>query len=743
MGFIVSSLTCSFLFLLARLILLIFFLTCITNISPQNNPSFVSKRGGVCFRVDDNQSISKFSDFAAVFNRYNQHFCFSLNLDNINENYANGVRNLQSLGHEMMDHTPSHGTNHFTTILSKDYYINHPGVQKVKGSGLIELKYAPVDINCAKRQGYANIHIDTLRCSNGAFANFSYEDCYLYFPALDKLVLFNPNTGRIDQNTIEISDAWWNSINLGTQTNVKYYNFDFYNIHLTIDAVKALIGETIRLSDYYNLQRPRTWIQPGSITPNLHREEIKEASAEWNFVSASGYEPSLKTFNEYNPNNDKQFGVNWGDISGELDDIRWCKTVVADRLAKHCISVVSSHFNNPSGGWDGYLYRTEQLIQWCLANNIAIKTYYEWTDILYNQIPDPNENIFPRLNIDLDGNNFPDGYDNTGQGILKKNDGIPAINDYCYSISRTGKICSITKLGGIEKGRNDFEIWTKGAPENFIEVIVKAGSQNFVYKFPAENQQWTKFNLEGSINGNISLNIPDDVSFIDVIINCSNFVSGEVNISGMVLKKYSLFPVELSSFTATARQNSITLKWQTKSETNNYGFDIERKIGSEFVIENWQKIGFIRGNGNSNSPKDYFFVDIPVNGADFIYRLKQVDNDGKFKYSNEVKASLIIDKFILYQNYPNPFNSTTNFEFRIPSFQRGGADFPAGSVTGGLVTLKIYDLLGREVAVLLNEEKPAGKYTVNFNATNLSSEIYFYQLKAGKFISTKRMMLLK
>ncbi len=100
-------------------------------------------------------------------------------------------------------------------------------------------------------------------------------------------------------------------------------------------------------------------------------------------------------------------------------------------------------------------------------------------------------------------------------------------------------------------------------------------------------------------------------------------------------------------------------------------------------------------------------------------------------------------QFSLSQNYPNPFNPTTNFEFRIPASTAGGSDFPAGSGASGFVSLKIYDVLGNEVASLVNEEKAAGTYKVNFNADNLSSGVYFYQLKAGKFISTKKMLLLK
>ena len=184
-----------------------------------------------------------------------------------------------------------------------------------------------------------------------------------------------------------------------------------------------------------------------------------------------------------------------------------------------------------------FLNKIEGLLQWCAANNIPIKTYSEWSDILYNEIPDPNENIIPPLNVDLDGNNIPDGYEQSGEGTLVKTDGVQTVNDYCYSISKADQICSITSLGGIEKGADEFEIWTKGAPGDYIEVTFKVGSQNLVYKFPAENNEWTRYNLTQSINGNTSLNIPENVSVIDVTVRCSNYSTGEVKISGMKFAK--------------------------------------------------------------------------------------------------------------------------------------------------------------------------------------------------------------
>jgi hypothetical protein len=447
---------------------------------------------------------------------------------------------MQASGHEMMDHTPTHDAHYFLTSLPTDYYLNHPGVQRISGNK-IELKHADVDISKAKRSGYVNINGNVVTSTSGIFASFLKTDCYLYFPSINELVFIDDYHGWIDEDTVIVDDFWENEINLGTYQNIQFYNFDVNNVHLTLDAIKALAEETLRLSDYYNLERPYTWIQPGGYFPHVYSDEVKQACGdELGYKSAGVFaNPSLKVFNEYNPNNDRQFGMNWGDFKLDTQTLEECKQVIADMIAKHRVAIGSSHFQRTGdlGGWQGFLNLNDQLIQWCVANNIPIRTYSEWADVLYNQTPDPNENIIPRLNVDLDANNIPDGY-NTG-AYLRKTDGYPNISDFCYSISWIGQMCSISNLGGIEKGENNFEIWTKGAPGNFIEVAFKVGSQNLVYKFPAESSEWAKYNLAHSINGNTSLNIPTNVSLINVEIRCSNFSSGEVKISGMKLNKSS------------------------------------------------------------------------------------------------------------------------------------------------------------------------------------------------------------
>lgn len=190
-------------------------------------------------------------------------------------------------------------------------------------------------------------------------------------------------------------------------------------------------------------------------------------------------------------------------------------------------------------------------------------------------------------------------------------------------------------------------------------------------------------------------------------------------------------PVELTSFAAVANKNSVDLRWQTATETNNSGFEIERlKYSSNEKMDNWESVAFVTGNGTTTEPKSYFYKDENLSMGKYEYRLKQLDYDGNYNYSNEIEVVVNApDKFSLNQNYPNPFNPGTTIEYQIPQ--------------SSFVTIKVYDVLGKEVVTLVNEEKPAGVHEVNFIAKDLTSGLYLYKIKAESFEQTRKMLLLK
>ncbi|MBK6877211.1 MAG: T9SS type A sorting domain-containing protein [Ignavibacteria bacterium] len=186
-------------------------------------------------------------------------------------------------------------------------------------------------------------------------------------------------------------------------------------------------------------------------------------------------------------------------------------------------------------------------------------------------------------------------------------------------------------------------------------------------------------------------------------------------------------PVELASFTAVTNRNNVTLNWATSKETNNQGFEVERSLVG---ANSWAKVGTVTGNGTTNETRSYSFTERVTTG-NYSYRLKQIDFNGNFEYHNlssEVNVG-VPSEFALSQNYPNPFNPSTKIDYDI--------------ATDGNVSVVLFDMSGREVAKLVNDFKPAGYYTVSFNASNLSSGMYFYRISANNFSQTKKMVLVK
>ena len=187
-----------------------------------------------------------------------------------------------------------------------------------------------------------------------------------------------------------------------------------------------------------------------------------------------------------------------------------------------------------------------------------------------------------------------------------------------------------------------------------------------------------------------------------------------------------ILPVELVSFSAQVNQNKVTLMWSTATEVDNYGFEIERMQ----LSKGWNKVGFVAGNGNSNSYRSYSFIDIPTGGTKFHYRLKQIDKNGRYSYSDVVDVAIGIPiSYELKQNYPNPFNPLTKIVYNLP--------------IDGVVTLIVYDIMGKEVVSLVNENKKAGRYEVTFDGARVASGVYICKMNSTNYSSSIKMIIMK
>jgi photosystem II stability/assembly factor-like uncharacterized protein len=202
--------------------------------------------------------------------------------------------------------------------------------------------------------------------------------------------------------------------------------------------------------------------------------------------------------------------------------------------------------------------------------------------------------------------------------------------------------------------------------------------------------------------------------------------------AGTFIKYTGIVPVEFTSFTAISVSGKIILNWKTATESNNNGFEIQRKLDND---GSWATIGFKKGHGTTTEPQEYTYTDdiSGITATSVTYRLRQVDFNGNSEYSTEVLVNNIAPaQYILAQNFPNPFNPTTVINYALP--------------TNSFVSLKVYNAIGQEVSTLVNEIKQAGSYKVNFDATGLPSGVYYYVIRAGnnnEFVKTNKMLLLK
>lgn len=324
------------------------------------------------------------------------------------------------------------------------------------------------------------------------------------------------------------------------------------------------------------------------------------------------------------------------------------------------------------------------------------------------------------------------------------------IGDYCFALSTTGNAFDarvyVRPNTGVGLGFNFGITKANEATVNYGTGIYEFGTTYLIvtkYQFNSGlltdsvslfvfDSTQTVPNTEPSPTiGPIGASSADAINLSRVILRQGSSTNAPtVTIDGIYIDNTwnaGILPVELASFTASINRRDVTLQWATNSETNNRGFDVERSP----VNGSWEKIGFMTGNGTTTGSHNYTFTDKNLNIGVYNYRLKQIDFNGNYEYfnlGNEVNISSP-EKYDLSQNYPNPFNPSTKINFDIP--------------VDGKVSLKVYDAGGREVADLVNDYRNAGYHSVNFNASNLSTGVYFYTLTAGDFVSVKKMLLIK
>ncbi len=400
-------------------------------------------------------------------------------------------------------------------------------------------------------------------------------------------------------------------------------------------------------------------------------------------------------------------------------------TIGPGALKEFCESIFEYNGSLFTGAYNGLYRSTDNAENWTVTNisgqSVGAKNFTVHNGILFAA---------------RETNNNPGAYKSTDGGINWQGINSNQFGNAITFFSETGKLWAGAIFGvflstdnGVtwEERNNGLSLDPYGT--SFLRIngelitSLKFGGSG-IYRSSDEGENWEDFS--------------DGLSFINSIEKLIVF-DGKIiaaTSDGLWQRAVSQVPVELTSFTASISGDNVSLSWSTATETNNIGFELNRLKDSKIEkLQDWEKIGFVTGHGTTTEPQFYSYSDELLTPGKYSYRLKQIDYDGTFRYSKIVEVSLMKpEEFSLEQNYPNPFNPTTKIKYTIPQ---------DGRRETRNVSLKVYNVLGKEVGILVNEENPAGNYEVEFDASNIPSGVYFYQLKAGSFTGIRKMILLK
>ncbi|MBK9097381.1 MAG: T9SS type A sorting domain-containing protein [bacterium] len=433
---------------------------------------------------------------------------------------------------------------------------------------------------------------------------------------------------------------------------------------------------------------------------------------------------------------DVYFGV-WGDpdIGSATDDLVGCDTLLQSGFTYNDGSD-PVYGNNPPTFLDRFLAGPRIYIPGETFIDINGNGSYN------EGIDTPLDTAFVHRGQFLGVTLYPGAKNQILSSSIEYRNGDPTLNDPNTAFEARNYILGLDKIGNmidpctfpygdVRGGINCADVnpffWLSGDPVTNTgwinnSTIDQRQMQNigpFTLKAGEEYEVFVAYVVGQGSNALNSITVTKDLSISSQILYDLNFDANNV-------------PVELSSFTAVSEFGKVKLHWTTSTETNNLGFEIERKIIGGNENNEWVRIGFVQGSGTTTQIINYNYVDDvrEIKTNSLVYRLKQIDYNGSYEYSDEVLIDNLAPAFYrLDQNYPNPFNPATTISYGIPVKSN--------------VLIKVFNSLGEEIKTLVREEKEAGTYIIEFNASGIPSGVYFYQLKIENFIKTKKMILMK
>jgi len=496
------------------------------------------KKGGICFRVDDNPSLTRLNHYDSLFSKYQKNYCMAFTAWQVVQDsiYLETIKNYITDGNELMDHTPSHQTQ-MAFIGDDSTFAGDPAIDHII-NGIACLRFSSIDTSVYHNEGLVNIYGNlVISQSPGEFSDLDGDPFFyaLYFEApVNKVCLWYDlrKSSPGDPDSVSVTSFWQETMDFGTVLSVKYHKLTRFDVAMDPASIRFLGKLSLKIYEDSAITRPVSWIHPAGSMPYLSLTEIKTNLGDsLGYMAGTNYQSnSLLCFNEYNPLKLKQFGMNPGIISIENQSIQWNQHQIADYIARHYVVIDVTSLYDPPGGFDVYWIKLDAILSWLSQKNILVKTYNQWKAMLYDSIPNRFINVIPNLSTDLDGDNYPDGFYNHG-GIASsyiKTDGVPASGGCSFEITGNGGICQVPELAGIEKGQNYMSVWTKGSSADTSYITVECyfpeNGNYLYYDVPVVSPVWQKYTQ--------MITIPDTVSLLTISVYRQSQPGDTVKISG-------------------------------------------------------------------------------------------------------------------------------------------------------------------------------------------------------------------
>jgi hypothetical protein len=689
---------------------LLFFIGLVT-IFTKTKAQLVDKIGGVCFRIDDTQSPSNLKALDSIFTKHGKRFTYAPNPQIANftqsADFWSTLKFLQVRGHEIGDHTPNHYT-HFFDILTSDSlkFSNRVGIDHLKTVNILPvngtrvcLKYNLLNSNGIGDETNVNVKNDMIISrNNGEFSNlklygFGKNTVYFYLPSLDKIVSFYglSNLNSNDPDTVNIKSFWNETIDLGVLSNIPYKKLGNFDVDIDKEGFRIMLQFSLDIYKNKGINPPTVWIQPSGETPYLSKKYIADiCGSEFGYTSAATYPGTIKGYNETDNEKNNSYGMQWQDFQEENQTVDQIKSIIVDRFARHTLSFGSNHLGifGSSFPLKTIIKNMDEILGWCVENNIPVYTYSEWSNLLYKSQTNPEKNILPLLQNDFNKDGLVDGYSilnglDTISGISQSNyRAVTAYNDQV--------MFKITNLSGIESGPNVLSFYSKGATGNKI---------SFYIEFPELNK-FELFDLPATNNGysyqTYTFNVPKGVNMISITCS-SKIITGGISITGMALKgsnkPYVKLPIlkrmanetfpkiNLKSFTVDRFNSVNNIQW---SVLNNSIFVTNINANSDLSVRIGEGINSFWVGSDSIQ-----IIAKSVNNSDTVWLYIQslesricADQRLSINYNFNVNDSVLIWSSVpanvnVSNNlgtelivYPSDF---TNYNLKV--IKRGGAQF--------------------------------------------------------------------